>query len=956
MSIHSSQNLTLVLGPTNTGKTHLALERMTGYASGMIGFPLRLLARENYDRLVRKLGVGKVGLLTGEERILPVGARYLCCTVESMPLDANADAELANRRFDFVAVDEVQLAGDRERGHVFTDRILHARGAFETMFMGAETAAPLLKALLPDAKFEFRDRMSRLAYAGPKKLTRLPRRSAIVAFSAADVYQIAEFVKRQRGGAAVVMGRLSPRTRNAQVELYQNGDVDFLIATDAIGMGLNLDLGHVALSADMKFDGRQMRKLLPSEMAQIAGRAGRHMNDGSFGVTDGCHALEPEMIDAIEQHRFAPLRAFYWRSRDLTFSSIDQLLGSLEAPPPLPFLFRKGDALDHQALTALASRDDIRSAVSGARDVRLLWAVASIPDFRQSLHENHYDMLANIFLTLVAKGVLGNDMVAKAMAQLDRVDGDIDTLMTRLAYIRTWTYITHRSDWTDNPIEWQDRARSIEDRLSDCLHGRLSERFVDKRAAHLSRRLKETKNLIASVKDDGTVLVEGEEVGRLDGFTFHPTLADGEDKAPILAAARRGLPDEIERRVRAFVASADPAFRLGADGVVKWREAEVARLVKGDGLYVPRPELVSSDLLSIDQTQRMAQRLVGFTAAHVETILGRLIVLETPDAAPVGDHKPKTEPKSAAVPADAPITDAAAVDAPAADVAAADAPATDAPAADAAAADAPATDAPAADASQDLAPASLSGAAKGIAFILYERLGSVPTAEIGHLIRAMQESDKPRLARLGLRFGVETVYMPELLKPAQIELRSLLFSLANGAFYEGAPPPAGRVAIDAIADVPDAYWLAVGYRRLGQRVMRVDMVERVAMLVRVAARQGQFKIAEDMLSLAGATREQMALMLLDLGCVIVGEEAIEDPEKPALQIFERKRKARPPRSDKAPAPNQRRGAKPKDDRKAQNRKPKPAGGKPQSGQRRQAEKQPDPNSPFAVLAALKTKA
>ncbi len=920
MSIYSSQSLTLVLGPTNTGKTHLALERMTGYASGMIGFPLRLLARENYDRLVRKLGVGKVGLLTGEERILPAGARYLCCTVESMPLDANADAELANRRFDFVAVDEVQLAGDRERGHVFTDRILHARGAFETMFMGAETAAPLLKALLPDAKFEFRDRMSKLAYAGPKKLTRLPRRSAIVAFSAADVYQIAEFVKRQRGGAAVVMGRLSPRTRNAQVELYQNGDVDFLIATDAIGMGLNLDLGHVALSADMKFDGRQMRKLLPSEMAQIAGRAGRHMNDGSFGVTDGCHALEPEMIDAIEQHRFAPLRAFYWRNRDLAFSSIDQLLGSLEAPPPLPFLFRKGDALDHQALTALASRAEIRNAVSGARDVRLLWAVASIPDFRQSLHENHYDMLANIFLTLVAKGVLGNDMVAKAMAQLDRIDGDIDTLMTRLAYIRTWTYITHRSDWTDSPIEWQDRARSIEDRLSDCLHGRLSERFVDKRAAHLSRRLKETKNLIASVKDDGTVLVEGEEVGRLDGFTFHPTLADGEDKAPILAAARRGLPDEIERRVRAFVASADPAFRLGADGAVKWREVEVARLVKGDGLYVPRPELVSSDLLSIDQTQRMAQRLVSFTAAHVETILGRLIVLETPDAAPVGDHKPKKEPKSAVVSTDAPVADAPVADA------------------------------------QDTAPISLSGAAKGIAFVLYERLGSVPTAEIGHLIRAMQESDKSRLARLGLRFGVETVYMPELLKPAQIELRSLLFSLANGSFYEGAPPPAGRVAIDAVADVPDAYWLAVGYRRLGQRVMRVDMVERVAMLVRVAARQGQFKIAEDMLSLAGATREQMAQMLLDLGCVIVGEEAAEDPEKPPLQIFERKRKARPPRTDKAPAPNQRRGAKPKDDRKAQNRKPKAAGGKPPSGQRRQAEKQPDPNSPFAVLAALKTKA
>ena len=532
MSIYSSKNLTMVLGPTNTGKTHLALERMTGYASGMIGFPLRLLARENYDRLTARLGVGKVGLITGEERILPPGARYLCCTVESMPLDANADTELDGRRFDFIAIDEVQLAGDRERGHVFTDRILHARGAFETMFMGAETAAPLLKALLPDAKFEFRKRLSRLTYAGQKKLTRLPRRSAVVAFSAADVYQIAEFIKRQRGGAAVVMGRLSPQTRNAQVDLYQNGDVDFLIATDAIGMGLNLDLSHVALSADIKFDGRKMRKLLPSEMAQIAGRAGRHMNDGSFGVTDGCEALEPEMIDAIEQHRFAPLRAFYWRSRDLGFSSVDHLLASLEAPPPLPFLFRKGDALDHQALIALAGRADIRDAITGARDVRLLWAVASIPDFRQSLHENHYDMLATLFLTLVAKGVLGNDMVARAMNQLDRVDGDIDTLMTRLAYIRTWTYITHRSDWTDSPIEWQDRARSIEDRLSDCLHSRLSERFVDKRAAHLSRRLKETKNLIASVKDDGMVLVEGEEVGQLDGFTFHPTVADGEDKAP----------------------------------------------------------------------------------------------------------------------------------------------------------------------------------------------------------------------------------------------------------------------------------------------------------------------------------------------------------------------------------------------------------------------------------------
>ncbi|MDC1383267.1 helicase-related protein [Candidatus Puniceispirillum sp.] len=920
MSIYSSKNLTLVLGPTNTGKTHLALERMTGYASGVIGFPLRLLARENYERLIARLGPGKVGLITGEERILPAGARYFCCTVEAMPLDANADAELSGLRFDFIAVDEIQLAGDRERGHVFTDRILHARGALETMFMGAETAAPLLKALLPNAKFEFRNRMSRLSYAGPKKLTRLPRRSAIVAFSATDVYQIAEFIKRQRGGAAVVMGRLSPRTRNAQVDLYQNGDVDFLIATDAIGMGLNLDLSHVALSADMKFDGRKMRKLLPSEMAQIAGRAGRHMNDGSFGVTDGCQALEPEMVDAIEQHRFAPLQAFYWRSRDLSFSSVGSLLASLEAAPPLPFLFRKGDALDHQALNSLAGRPDICDAISGAGDVRLLWAVASIPDFRQSLHENHYDMLASLFLTLVQKGVLGNDMVANAMTQLDRVDGDIDTLMTRLAYIRTWTYITHRSDWTDSPVGWQDRARSIEDRLSDCLHIRLSERFVDKRAALLSRRLKETKNLIASVKDDGTVLVEGEEVGQLDGFTFHPSVSAGEGKAPILSAARRGLPDEIERRVRAFVASADLAFRLSLEGVIKWREARVAQLIKGDSLYTPRAELVTSDLLSIDQIQRMNKRLGEFISTHVETILGRLVALQTPDNFTNAEQ-------TNAIKADEKNLSVVNRDC-----------------------------SPVGKNVEGQAPARLSGAAKGIAYILFERLGSVPTAEVAHLIRTLQESDKPSLARLGLRFGVETVYMPELLKPAQINLRSLLFSLAQSQFYDGAPPPAGRVAIDQIVDVPDLYWLAVGYRRLGQRVMRVDMVERVAMLVRIAARDGHFKITEDMLSLAGATREQLGQMLIDLGCQVVGEVANEDMEKPALQIFERKRKVRQPHRNSAALVKKGNEIEPKQDRNAQNQSVKSGGFRPGLSQKRAPEKKLDPNSPFAVLAALKTKA
>ena len=939
------RRVTVVLGPTNTGKTHLALERMTGYGSGMIGFPLRLLARENYDRLVARLGASKVGLITGEERIVPPGASYLCCTVESMPLGGTVQADGGLRKsFDFIAVDEVQLAGDRERGHVFTDRILHARGIHETMFLGAETAGPLLRRMLPEARFESRRRLSTLSFAGSKKLTRLPRRSAIVAFGVAEIYQIAELVRRQRGGAAVVMGRLSPRTRNAQVELYQNGDVDFLVATDAIGMGLNLDLGHVALASDMKFDGRQMRRLTAAETAQIAGRAGRHTNDGTFGVTDGCPLPEPEMVEAVEQHRFEPIRSFWWRSRDIDFSGVDPLLASLEAPPPMPFLLRKGDAIDHRALANLAERPAIRERAVGAGQVRLLWDVACIPDFRQSLSDDHYDLLANLYGQLAEAGTLGNDMVARAMAQLDRLDGDIDTLMTRLAYIRTWTYVTHRADWTDNPAEWQDRARSIEDRLSDCIHERLSERFVDRRAAHLSRKLKETRNLMASVKSDGTVLVEGEEVGVLDGFVFRPTLGEGDEKATILAAARRGLPDEIETRVRAFVASATAAFKLNETGQISWRDSPVARLVRGDGIYAPRPELIASELLSIDQTQRMNTRLSEFVAAHVREVLGRLVVLETPETAPLPERKPprQRQPQPVDGSAEAPTG-------PTKDEIAAT----------------PPVEQPEIVEAPDQAPEPLSGAARGLAFMLFEGLGTVPSMQAAQQLRGLSETDRPRLARLGLRFGVEAVYLPELLKPAQIELRALLWNLFHGeAGVFHAPPPAGRVTVDMVDGVPDEFWLAVGYRRLGGRVMRVDMVERVSLLVRNAAREGQFRISEEMLSLAGATRDQMAAMLLDMNCKIVGEEPDEDPEKPPIQIFERLRRQRPAAGGRRDRRPQEQNDRPRGRKNAQGQRHK--GGRSNSdgpsnrgSERRQGQgaksREPDPQSPFAVLAQLKQK-
>ena len=840
----------VILGPTNTGKTHTAIERMLGHESGMIGFPLRLLARENYDRIVERVGKSSVALITGEEKIVPPNARYFCCTVEAMPVE---------RTVAFLAVDEIQLAGDRERGHVFTDRLFHARGRSETMFMGAETIRPFIKRLLPDAHIETRPRLSRLTYSGVRKVTRLQRRSAIVAFSAADVYALAETVRRQRGGCGIVMGALSPRTRNKPVEMYQNGDVDFLIATDAIGMGLNMDIHHVALASDMKFDGRYMRRLVPQEIAQIAGRAGRHTRDGTFGMTDGVEPLEPEEIAAIENHQFPPLRGLYWRARDLDFSSPRALVSSLEAPPPQPFLQRQAEATDHTTLAAMAETQSVKELANSPGRVRLLWDVASIPDFRNMMTDNHTTMLTRIYESLAKNGQLERDWVAGQLRHLDRLDGDIDTIMTRIAHIRTWTYITQRSGWTDAPDEWQDLARNIEDRLSDELHNQLTQKFVDKRAAHLSRKLKEQVSLSASVKLYGTVLVEGEEVGRLDGFTFTPDISDSEEKAMILAAARKGLPEEIERRVRAVLASADEAFKLQENGAIHWREAPLAKLLKSDNPYAPRIVMADAELVTTDQMARMSARIEAFIKDHVAYVLAPLLALENP-VVPQPSQPKSEEPKTEEASAEAP-------EAPAAPTA-------------------------------EIPP--LSGTAKGIAYQLFEAFGTLPTARVGGQLRDLSETDKPQLARLGIRMGVESLYMAEMLKPASIKLRAVLWSVHNSSFPEGGPPPEGRVSINAVDGVADDYWLITGYRRLGTKVMRVDMVERVSALVRAAARAGQFKMTDDMLSLAGVSRDEMKAMILDLGCRLVTEEPSEDPEKPAIPVFERVRRKKQGQGDQKP--------------------------------------------------------
>ena len=612
--------VTAVLGPTNTGKTYLAIDRMMGHPSGMIGFPLRLLARENYDRVVAIKGASKVALVTGEEKIIPAHPSYFLCTVESMPL---------GREVAFLAIDEVQLAADPYRGHVFTDRILHARGYSETMLLGADTMAPMIRRLVPKCEFISRPRFSCLSHAGTDKITRLPERSAVVAFSAAGVYGIAELLRRQKGGAAVVMGALSPRTRNAQVEMFQNGEVDFLVATDAIGMGLNMDVSHVAFGELSKFDGRARRRLYAAELGQIAGRAGRHMADGTFGTTADAGSLAPELVEAVEGHVFEQLQMVYWRNSDLPFANLGALLNALDAPAPAPGLLPVRHGPDHLALKSLAAEHDIARIASGPDHVRLLWEVCQIPDFRGRSGAQHARFLSSVFHCLAEGGTLPDDWIAQIISRLDRADGDIETLTGRIDQIRTWTYISHRADWVEDDGAWQARTRGVEDKLSDALHDRLTQRFVDKRTTALVKGLRTRGKLLAEIDSDSTVTVEGHVVGRLDGLRFQSAQLYGDDgvvaRKAIQSAAMRALGPEIATRLSNISNAGEIDLRLDGDGVFRWRGAVIAQLCAGVHPLTPAVRVSKSDLVNARQEAALLGYLESWLRDSLRRHLGPLV-------------------------------------------------------------------------------------------------------------------------------------------------------------------------------------------------------------------------------------------------------------------------------------------------------------------------------------------
>lgn len=775
----------------------------------MIGLPLRLLAREVYGRVVDKVGADAVALVTGEEKIKPERPRFWVCTVEAMPRDLEVD---------FVAIDEIQLGSDLDRGHVFTDRLLNRRGRAETMLIGAGTMKPVVEQLIPGVNVVTRPRLSQLTFAGDRKITRLPRRTAIVAFSVEEVYAIAELIRRQKGGAAVVLGALSPRTRNAQVEIYQSGDVDYLVATDAIGMGLNLDVDHIAFAADSKYDGHHFRKLHPAEFGQIAGRAGRHLRDGTFGTTGRCEPFEQELVERIEDHRFEAIRQLQWRNSDLDLRSIQGLLDTLNLQPVEPGLTRALIAEDMTTLEILARDADVKALAHGKAAVERLWEVCGLPDYRKIAPMQHADLATTLYLRLMRHGRLDPDWYRTQLDVLDRTDGEIDTLSARIAQVRTWTFVANRPDWLPDPEHWQGVARLVEDKLSDALHERLTSRFVDRRTSVLMRRLRENAMLEAEVTATGDVLVEGQHVGMLQGFRFTADPKAGGPEAKALnMAALKALASEIEARAARVVLAGDDAFVLSHDGLVRWVGEPVARLTAGEKALEPRLRLLVEEHLTGPAREQVEARLNTWLKNHITRLLGPLQLLENAE--------------------------------------------------------------------------SLTGIARGIAYQAGEALGVLERAKVGEEMKALDQEGRAALRQLGIRFGAFHLYVPALLKPAPRALAAQLWTLKHGGPDQSGLDDiahlaaSGRTSFAVDKAVPKGLYRAAGYRVCGERAVRVDILERLADLIRPAiayrpgTTQGQppagtadqdgFVVTGAMTSLVGCAGEDFASILRSLGYVSV---------------------------------------------------------------------------------------
>ena len=782
--------ITAVLGPTNTGKTHLAIETMLSFDTGMIGFPLRLLAREVYDKIIKKISLDKVALITGEEKIIPTNAKYFLCTVESMPID---------KHLDFVGVDEIQMCADHERGHIFTDRLLNIRGEKLTMLMGSNTIKNIISKLDGDIEFINRERLSKLTYSGHKKISRINRKTAIIAFSTEEVYAIAELIRRQKGGASIVMGSLSPKTRNAQVELYQSGDVDFLVATDAIGMGINMDLDHVYFSNIKKFDGRKLRKLNLSEIGQIAGRAGRYLNDGSFGITGDCKEITAEDVELLEKHKFDEIRTIFWRNPNLNFNNPYSLIKSLDQNPQMGWLKKIHECEDEKALKYFLKDKNLMNLDLNKKLLSLLWECCQIPDFVKKTYGNHYEVIGNVFKYLSSgKYKITDEFMRLQLIKLDKLEGNVDSLSNRIANVRTWSYVSNKNNWTENHEYWIEKTKHLEDKLSDRLHEERTKTFIDKRASVLARGLKQDMEFKTDILENNDVMIDDQFIGKMNGLKLELDLKKGAldtDIKSLKKAARQTIGPELEKRIQIIIDTG--LIELNNDFKIYWNNCSIAKLSTGNDYLNPNFELIIDDGADHTQKQKLNEYISKWINNKINLVLKSLIDLKS------------LKDKNSSV--------------------------------------------------------------KALAFQLYENNGVLKREQVSEYLKTLGQNDRKVLRDMGVKFGRYHVFLYQLIKPEAVSLRTLLWKNFHQRYYSLKPPTFGLNFLDDKELTNKNFMLLCGFEKFDTLFVRIDILERLFMLIINSSDSKKIKMTPEMLNLLGCSKDNFKKLLQKMNYKIFDE-------------------------------------------------------------------------------------
>tara|TARA_B100001989_G_scaffold65643_1_gene44391 strand:- start:493 stop:2973 length:2481 start_codon:yes stop_codon:yes gene_type:complete len=777
----SKNKITAVLGPTNTGKTFLAIETMLSFDSGMIGFPLRLLAREVYDKIVKKVDASKVALITGEEKIIPLNAKYFLCTVESMPVD---------KVLDFVGIDEIQMCSDNERGHIFTDRLLNLRGEKLTMLMGSNTIKNIIQKLDDDIEFINKQRLSKLSFGGYKKISRIERKSAVIAFSTEEVYAIAELLRRQKGGAAIVMGSLSPKTRNAQVNLYQSGDVDYLVATDAIGMGINMDLDNVYFSNIKKFDGKKIRRLKISEIGQISGRAGRYLNNGSFGITGNCEEINPEEIEFLENHNFPEIQNIFWRNSNLNFSNKEILLRSLEEKPSKDWLRRVGECEDEKALKYFLKENN-NNIKNNSNTLEILWECCQIPDFVKKTYGHHLEVVNKVFNFLTGKEKkIPNYYMKKQLSMLDKLDGNVDSISNRISNVRTWSYVSNKSNWVENQDYWIERTKNLEDKLSDRLHDELTKTFIDKRASVLAKGLKQDIELKTEIVEKEKVLINGQYIGILKGLKLNLDLkvdALDTDIKSLKKAARQNVGPEIINRIKQIIDTG--LVELKNDFKIYWCNDPIAKLSAGTDYLKPNINLIIDEMIENDERNKLNEYLNKWINKKIKNELSSLIELKN-----IKEQNPEL---------------------------------------------------------------------RALAYRLYENNGVIKRSNILEYLKNINQEDRKKLRKLGVKFGRYHVFLFKLFKPSSVSLRILLWKIFNNKFLNLSPPTFGLNFLENMKSSSKDFMLLCGFEKFDDIYVRIDILERLFLLIFNSDKdyKKEIKVIPEMLNLLGCSKENFKRLL-----------------------------------------------------------------------------------------------